>query len=115
MDNLETLEAIASDIAQKIEDEAMDVKTFVVTSFEYASQNIKAEVLKTTADCVAAAESSLGSEAAGADKYAFAFGNIVAALEKDVVEFAESDIDTAIQAVIAQRNLRQSQAAKASA
>lgn len=88
-----------------VESEAVDVETFFVSSAKYAAANIKPEVVTATADCMAAAEQAFESDST-IDKYALAFSNIVGALEKDAITFAEADVNYAIEAVIQQRNAK---------
>lgn len=95
------------DILQKIRDlilgEVEDAETFFVAAAKYAANNIKSEALKIITDCTAAAEQAF-SQDSSVDKYSFAFSNIIAALKKDGIEFAEADINYAIEAVVQRRN-----------
>lgn len=83
----------------------MEVRDFAVGAVAYESANVRPQFLKIVADCMAAAEQSLAGQT-GAAKYEFAFGNAVAAAEKDGVEFVESLFDASVQYVIAERNKR---------
>lgn len=102
---LDTLKAILNDILGAFKKEALDVETFFVAAAKYAAANIKPELLKIVADCMTAAEQAFTADPT-VDKYTFALSNIVAALEKDAIAFAESDINYAVEAVIQQRNAR---------
>lgn len=95
------------DILKKIRDlilgEVEDVETFFISSAKYAAANIKPEVLKVVTDCAPAAEQAFVQDST-VDKYAFAFSNIIAALEKDAIEFVIADVNYAIEAVVQRRN-----------
>lgn len=97
--------AILKSLWQLLVNEEQDVETFFVNAAKYAAQNINSAIVKATADCVAAAQAAFEQDG-GVDRYAFAFSNIVATLEKDGVKFLEADINYAIEAVMQARNSR---------
>lgn len=105
MDILTTLEQIALDLEEVVEEELDDIGQFFAGAYEYEAKNLKPQLAKIVADCMAAAEKSL-TTASGSEKYAFAFSNIVAAAAEDALVFSESAIDFAVQSVIAERNKR---------
>jgi len=109
---LDIFKQILSDIISAIqgkpdalEGDVGDMENFFVDAAKYAAANIKPELLKIVADCMAATEQGLAN-ASGDDKWAFCLPNIIAACEKDGVEFVLADVNYASEAVIQQRNLR---------
>lgn len=105
------VESVLQDIAAKLKSETADVKAFIDGAFSYARDNIKPEVIKVTADVVAAAESAFAQDAT-VDKVEFAFSNAVAAFAKDGIEFIEADYNFAVETVMQARNAALAAAAR---
>lgn len=103
---LDTLKQILAYVIKAYDDEVLDVSTFFIEAAQYAARNIKPEFLKIVTDCMTAAEQAFSGDAS-VDRYELAFSNIIAALEKDGIEYAEADVNYAVEVVIQQRNARQ--------
>lgn len=104
------ISAIADFVKTEVVEGALQVRDFALNAVSYESANIKPQFLQLVSDAMAAAEQSLAGQS-GADKYAFAWSNAVAAAEKDAVGFAETAFDSCVQYVIAERNKRRASAA----
>lgn len=104
-DVVNEISEIATYIKNEVVEGALEVRDFVLEAVRYEVGHIQPQFLKLVADCMAAAEQGLAGHT-GAEKYQFAFGNAVAAAEKDGIEFAETLFDDCVQYVIAERNKR---------
>ncbi len=103
----EFLQMIVSKVLNWFLGGTLDVGRFFRGAAEYAAIHIGPDFLKVVAECVAAADLI---DVPGHEKKAFAWSNIVAALEKEAIAFVVADINYAIEVMIQQRNATASKA-----